>query len=82
LRYPVAEAGGDSLLTRPGERVTGHEFHRTTATPAVGPDPAWVIDGEPTGWASESLHASYLHVHWAGHPQLAARFAEAVNARA
>ena len=25
------------LLTRPGERVTGHEFHRTTVTPAARP---------------------------------------------
>jgi cobyrinic acid a,c-diamide synthase len=26
------------------------------------------------------MHASYLHVHWAGHPQLAQRFADAVHA--
>jgi len=32
-----------------------------------------------TGFASETLHASYLHVHWAGHPKLAARFAAAVH---
>jgi cobyrinic acid a,c-diamide synthase len=28
------------------------------------------------------MHASYLHVHWAGHPQLAQRFADAVHAAA
>jgi cobyrinic acid a,c-diamide synthase len=81
LRYPVAEAAADSLLTRAGEQVTGHEFHRTATAPVAGDAPAWIIDGEKTGWSSATLHASYLHVHWAGHPQLAARFAEAVRAR-
>nr|WP_232679262.1 cobyrinate a,c-diamide synthase [Nocardioides sp. R-C-SC26] len=79
LRYPVAHAPGDSLLTRRGEQVTGHEFHRTTTLPAAGPTPAWTIDGAPTGFASPTLHASYLHTHWAGHPLLAERFAEACS---
>ncbi|HWC21723.1 MAG TPA: cobyrinate a,c-diamide synthase [Flexivirga sp.] len=79
LRYPVATAAGDSLLTRAGERVTGHEFHRTATAPECGDRPAWEIDGAATGFASETWHASYLHVHWAGHPQLAQRFADAVH---
>lgn len=82
LRYPRATAPADSLLTRAQEAVTGHEFHRTRTTPTAGTVPAWTIDGEPTGIASATLHASYLHVHWAGHPQLARRFAEAVHATA
>lgn len=78
LRYPVAHAASDNLLSRAGERVHGHEFHRTALTrPAVGWAPAWDIDGELIGVASPTLHASYLHVHWAGHPELAQRFAEA-----
>ena len=79
LRYPVATGAADTLLTRVGEQVTGHEFHRTTVTPAVGGAPPWSVEGEGVGFASETLHASYLHTHWAGHPQLAARFAEAVH---
>nr|WP_225869200.1 MULTISPECIES: cobyrinate a,c-diamide synthase [unclassified Nocardioides] len=79
LRYPVATGAADTLLTRVGEQVTGHEFHRTTVTPAVAGTPAWSVEGEGVGFASETLHASYLHTHWAGHPQLAARFAEAVH---
>ncbi|BBH16208.1 hypothetical protein Back2_04950 [Nocardioides baekrokdamisoli] len=77
LRYPEAEAASDSLLTRVGDVVTGHEFHRTTTTPSVGEQAAWLVDGEAIGWASSTLHASYLHTHWAGHPFLAQRFAEA-----
>lgn len=80
LRYPEATAVADSLLTRVGERVTGHEFHRTKITPAIGTTAAWTIDGERFGFATASLHASYLHTHWAGHPQLARRFVEAVHA--
>lgn len=81
LRYPTATAVSDSLLTRRGERVTGHEFHRTTASPAAGTAPAWRVEDDDLGFTSSTLHASYLHTHWAGHPALAARFAEAVHAR-
>lgn len=81
LRYPEAEALVDSVITRAGERVTGHEFHRTRVAPEAGPSPAWLIDGTEVGFASPTLHASYLHTHWAGHPQLAQRFADACAGR-
>ncbi|MEP9384641.1 cobyrinate a,c-diamide synthase [Nocardioides sp. KR10-350] len=83
LRYPVATAASDSLLTRAGERVTGHEFHRTRTTPEAGRGgwrPAWEVEGDTVGFAGDTLHASYLHVHWAGHPRLAQRFAQALGA--
>lgn len=79
LRYPEATAVRDSLLTRAGERVTGHEFHRTQTTPPAGDHPAWEIDGTPAGFTGDTWHASYLHVHWAGHPHLAQRFTDAVH---
>ncbi len=81
LGYRTARAH-DSLLTRRGERVTGHEFHRTTVLPGAGDQPAWTVAGEPAGFASDTLHASYLHVHWAGFPHLAARLADAARAYA
>jgi cobyrinic acid a,c-diamide synthase len=81
LRYPEATAAGHTLLTRSGEAVTGHEFHHTTTEPASTGTPAWCMDGEPVGFASGSLHASYLHTHWAGYPHLAQRFADAVHGR-
>lgn len=80
LRYPAAVAATDSVITKAGEEVTGHEFHRTRTSPGAGDSAAWVIDGDTVGYASENLHASYLHVHWAGHPQLAQRFADAARA--
>ena len=79
LRYPTMTAATDNLLTRRGEVVTGHEFHRTHVDPVAGPVPAWEVDGTAVGFAGPRLHASYLHTHWAGHPQLAQRFAAAVH---
>ena len=47
---------------------------------------AWLIRGEghgfaldPAGSGRATLHASFLHTHWAGHPALAARFAAAAH---
>ncbi len=82
LRYPTATAAGDSLLTRTGEEVTGHEFHRTHVEPVRGDTATWTVDGTAVGFGTASLHASYLHTHWAGHPRMAQRFADAVHAHA
>lgn len=78
MGYREATPATPTLLGRPGERITGHEFHRTAT--ATGGDPAWLLDGRPDGVGSATLTASYLHVHWAGHPQLAQRFAAAAHA--
>ena len=80
LGYRTATAPGDSLLTRRGDVVRGHEFHRTATTPGAGDRPAWTWDGRCEGFTSETLHASYLHTHWAGSPAMAQRFADAVHA--
>jgi len=77
LRYPTMTAATDNLLSRAGESCTGHEFHRTHTDPERGAVAAWRVDGREVGFAGPTLHASYLHTHWAGHPQLAQRFAEA-----
>lgn len=79
LRYRQLVADHDHLLAVAGTRVTAHEFHRTVVEPKAGSDAAWLVNGEPVGFSSASLHASYLHVHWAGYPQLAQRFADAVH---
>jgi cobyrinic acid a,c-diamide synthase len=50
---------------------TGHEFHRTVVEPRAGEQPAYEIDGLAEGFVQDGVHASYLHRHWAGSPQLA-----------
>ena len=81
LAYRTAVAPTDHLLAPAGTRVTGHEFHRTTVEPGSGSGDAaaWVSTVGPMGFATPTLHASYLHVHWAGHPKLAERFARAAT---
>lgn len=84
LGYRTAVAPVEHLLAPVGGRVTGHEFHRTHVTPSAGADDAfgvaWTSAHGEAGFASPTLHASYLHTHWAGHPRMAARFAAAVHA--
>ncbi len=59
-----------------GLRVNAHEFHRTACTPSaaasVGAPAAYTMaDGSKEGFAPGRVHASYLHLHWAGNPALA-----------
>ncbi|MBF6182516.1 cobyrinate a,c-diamide synthase [Nocardia otitidiscaviarum] len=82
LGYRDAVALSDSPLWSAGERVRGHEFHRTRLT-ATGADlPAWGWRS-PTGKTvregalSHRVHASYLHTHPAGNPAAIARFVTA-----
>jgi cobyrinic acid a,c-diamide synthase len=86
LSYREIIADHDHLLARAGTRLTGHEFHRTTIEPPHGVPAAWLADGKQVGFSHapatigrETLHASYLHLHWAGYPELAQRFADAVH---
>ena len=74
--------GHERIATVVGEAPPGHEFHRTVVDPVSGAAPGWLVEGRPVGFGHDTLHASYLHVHWAGHPQLAQRFANAVHAYA
>ncbi|MGW0180566.1 cobyrinate a,c-diamide synthase [Nocardia sp. NPDC003345] len=84
LGYREAVALGDSALWRTGERVRGHEFHRTRLVRAGDTASAW-------GWRSageqmregalvHGVHASYLHTHPAGNPVAVGRFVAAARA--
>ena len=81
LSYRSVVVPTDQLMGVAGTRVTGHEFHRTKLVEPVDPDTAaWLLAGEGHGIGSDTLHASYLHTHWAGHPAMAQRFADKVHA--
>ncbi len=79
LGYRDAVAVADSSLYRAGERVVGHEFHRTTVEFGRECEPAWVFrraGAEPVrdGAIRAGVHASYLHTHAAAQPRAVARF--------
>jgi cobyrinic acid a,c-diamide synthase len=73
LGYRDAVAAGSSVLTPAGMAVRGHEFHRTTVVPENPAAPAWSFGGKEEGFVRAGVHASYLHLHWAGYPDLARR---------
>lgn len=85
LGYRQASASTDTLLAAAGQRVTGHEFHRTQTNPQTTSEhPAWSWAEQTEGFSLDpastgrpTLHASYLHLHWAGQPGCAQRFADA-----
>jgi cobyrinic acid a,c-diamide synthase len=81
LGYRTARTLDGGLVDDAGAEIPAHEFHRTVVEPGHGETPAWRVDGDrPEGWTRPGrLHASYLHVHWAGAPQIARRFAVAAR---
>jgi cobyrinic acid a,c-diamide synthase len=74
LGYREATALTDSPLARTGAEVRGHEFHYSIVEPRAGERPAWDLAGRgPEGFTAASVHASYLHTHWAATPELPRR---------
>ncbi|MEV6248506.1 cobyrinate a,c-diamide synthase [Streptomyces sp. NPDC051742] len=79
LGYRDAVAVSDSVLAPAGARMRGHEFHRTVIEPGAGAEAAWGLrqpERRLEGFVQGGVHASYVHTHWAGAPEVAARFVE------
>ncbi|WP_293055113.1 cobyrinate a,c-diamide synthase [Mycobacterium sp.] len=79
LGYRDAVAVADSPIHRAGQRVVGHEFHRTAVTFTKDYQPAWVYRTDDSrrvhdGAVHGSVHAAYLHTHPAANPDAVARF--------
>ena len=86
LGYREASVHADGLVLRQGERLCGHEFHRWQLQPdgTAPPDSLWQLEGwgapaRPEGWSRPNLHASWLHLHWGGCPQIPRRLAQAAR---
>ena len=84
LGYRDAVATVDSSMHAAGERVTGHEFHRTTVEFADEQSPAWVFRGAGQatvhdGAVRRGVHAGYLHTHPAAHSHSVRRFVSAAT---
>jgi cobyrinic acid a,c-diamide synthase len=72
----------ESPILSVGTRVWGHEFHRSQLT-IMSENPLFEIGGyedrkqdiiATEGWQMYQLHASYVHLHWGGCPEIPARF--------
>ena len=80
LGYRQATALQNSSLMTVGDRLWGHEFHRSSLTQS--PDqPLLMLQGydsslqfPPEGWQRYQVHATYTHLHFGAQPRLAERF--------
>jgi cobyrinic acid a,c-diamide synthase len=82
LGYRQATALQDSSLVRKGDRLWGHEFHRSTLTHAPE-QPLFQLQGydssiplKAEGWSRYQVHASYTHLHFGAQTYLLTRFLE------
>ena len=80
LGYRQAIALQDSPLVTKGDRVWGHEFHRSSLT-ELSDRPLYALQGYDSdlqypseGWQSYQVHASYTHVHFGAQTYLLERF--------
>jgi cobyrinic acid a,c-diamide synthase len=86
LGYREATAITATPWLPPGQTVRGHEFHYSTVEPiGVAAPPAWRLSARGTsleeGAVQGGVQASYLHVHWAAHRDIAHRFVRAAARR-
>ncbi|HET9093685.1 MAG TPA: cobyrinic acid a,c-diamide synthase, partial [Solirubrobacteraceae bacterium] len=81
LGYREAEAVTATPWLDVGARVRGHEFHYSAVETRGPVAPAWQLSARgstrPEGIVAGSVQASYLHVHWAATPAVAASFTRA-----
>jgi cobyrinic acid a,c-diamide synthase len=82
LGYRELTARRDTLLMNAGDRVWGHEFHRSTLSEEPS-QPLFDLQGyessltfRPEGWYGDRVQAAYTHLHFGARPDLPARFIE------
>ncbi len=77
--YKEMVTQADTFLFRRGEHLKSHEFHysKWTATQSNFDRP-YQIQERSDGFCSESVLASYQHLHFGSDPSLAIRFVESI----
>ena len=80
LGYRELTALDDTLLLNTGDRVWGHEFHRSTLTDTPT-TPIFALEGyesklifSPEGWQRYHVQAAYTHLHFGARPDLPQKF--------
>jgi cobyrinic acid a,c-diamide synthase len=80
LGYRQATVLQDSPVAEVGDRLWGHEFHRSTLTQESS-QPLFNLQGynsqialKSEGWQRYQTHASYTHLHFGARPELLKRF--------
>lgn len=83
LGYRQATALPSNAWLPQGERVWGHEFHRSRVN-SLSPTPIFQLQGylpqdpiNTEGWKQHNCHATYLHLHFGEYSDLAQNFLRA-----
>ena len=74
LGYREATSLSDHPVWPKGTTTRGHEFHYSKVSAAGN---AWEHQRGREGHVAGNVHASYLHTHWAGTPEVADRLVAA-----
>ncbi|EHA63113.1 cobyrinate a,c-diamide synthase [Synechococcus sp. WH 8016] len=84
--YRRLTASCDSLLLKAGDQWMGHEFHRwqLSEEPVGRWQSLWQVDGwhvdrREEGWALPTVHASWVHLHWASSSTISCRWRDALE---
>ena len=83
LGYREAVAASPHPVWTTGTAVRGHEFHYSSIDPPAAAAAAWTLRARGVeraeGHVIGSVHASYLHTHWAASPEVATRLVAAAG---
>lgn len=79
LGYREVITASDSIIAEIGETLRGHEFHYSSIINAgKGLHPVYKMENNVTeGFIYKNTLASYVHLHFAGKPEVAKRFVSA-----
>ncbi|MBE0446612.1 MAG: cobyrinate a,c-diamide synthase [Actinobacteria bacterium] len=76
LGYREVRVSADSIVTKKGDTLRGHEFHYSTITDIGGglARAYRLPNASDEGFIYNNTLASYIHLHFAGRPEFAERF--------
>ena len=74
MGYREGQLARDCLLGHAGDVLRGHEFHYSECVldraRLAGSSPAYILHGKPEGFVRGDLFASFIHLHFAGYPNV------------
>ena len=86
--YRHLQARRDSPVVHSGEQLIGHEFHRWELHTSRQPSDrsvlwdieGWKVHRHSEGWVDQTVHASWVHLHWASSTTICSRWRAALEA--
>ena len=86
--YRRLQARRDSPVVESGQQLIGHEFHRwelhTNRRPSdrsvLWDIEGWKVHRRSEGWVDQTVHASWVHLHWASSTTICSRWRAALEA--